>query len=90
MGKKYPSLKCKFHDDTIVVADSSTYSYPISVEKLNDNHVLFIEGKIYDRSLEDLKRDLLRIIDCDFKIEKFLFSIDGDFYLTIYDKKNKP
>ncbi len=78
-----------YSNENLVVTLSGTYSYPCHLRGINDDTILVLEGKIYDRSEEQLFKDIEAVIDQDSKIEHYLFETDGEFYLYQIDLKDQ-
>ena len=85
-----------FESDDIIIGYDSHSSYPIEVFEYNDTLIVF-EGRIYNLDNENTKKQIINHIPLFFeksaqnkaKLGKWLRSLDGDFNILAYDKKNK-
>lgn len=86
--EKYSSNpKILFSNQNIVATLTSSYQYPFSLKRLDDNILMILEGKVYDRSASVLFKDIEKILSADLEIERYLFHVDGEFYLNIINLK---
>jgi asparagine synthase (glutamine-hydrolysing) len=74
-----------FSNSDLIVTHNSSYQYPICFEKAPGNIMLIFEGKVYDRPKSNLMADIKSLITCEVAIERYLFEVDGEFYLYLID-----
>jgi len=81
------------HDNNSLLQFISYDGYPF-LEFSNDQYKVFIEGKIYNKSLSEIRNNIYTILDNVFKHKKdykklndWLQNTDGDFIIYVFEKK---
>ncbi len=87
--KNFRKENCKtlLSNDFLTVFSPVNDFYPFIIEKLNGEITYVLEGKIYDKSMNDIKYFITQNHDDHNKIESFLANVDGEFYLYFIDSE---
>lgn len=80
--------KVLFSNDQYKVVENYSYEeYPIVTFQPNQDCIFVLEGKIFDQSVHHFFENVNSKYTDLYKIEEYLFGIDGEFYLYILDSK---
>ncbi len=79
-----------FLADNIFIGWNKYNEYPVKTFE-NETHQFTIEGRIYNKSESIIENELRNLFNkfSEQLLKDWLFSLDGDFIIAVYDKKRK-
>jgi asparagine synthase (glutamine-hydrolysing) len=79
-----------FSNKFVAISAEHNYSYPLVIKNINEFSVFIIEGKIYNKTLNEMENTIITHFENFDFLEKFFFNIDGEFNIYLIDfKKGK-